>query len=849
MRAEDSALRARSTPRAASAQSGAPRRRRAPARSPDRARLVAPPRRPGSAPRRARAECAPRGKGPSAPAPDRRGCNTTARPGTRPRTAQHAGAGRPPPASGRPRRCALRPRVSWRRGLHRDGPARQPSDGAAGVQRSRRVRGSRSLRGHRTPGDAGVAARQPASHVRKRAAPTDQGHEGHVQQVGRLVHDLSAGLSLRELGGFLAQLRRQQRRVSQQLAGTRVGIGGGRSCDDGALEVVQGELSRPARRPLEVTEPGAVLAHGEAYRTGAAVEVHAQQQLRVARRLPFHPQRLARPRPVDAAALLAGPRQRFGRTPHQSQGTPPLVTHDRGPDSASAVVDRLGERRGHRRAECEPASVQRHAHLRVRPDPVQLGDLDRGRDPAGGRQARLPRRPHRFFDRLKVESVHGALALHLRDEKPTDDGRERADPLEHGHSGVATPAVHYDLAPVGIDGGDHAFARQGGAQLGARCRTDHNLRRARVEPGACRVQVANSPAHSAGCPAHHLPDQVGVRPAAERGVQVDDGHLSRHGELLEARERVAAVQHEFAPAAQLHRAAVDHVDAGDDHRRTRIPRSDSSSLMPRTVSSPSWNTDAASTASAPAESACATWWRSPMPPEAITGTRTVRTTARNSSKSGPALVPSRSQLVSRISPAPSPAPARAHSTASARASTRPPCVRAAQPSPERRASIASTTHWVPNSAASSERSAGRAMAAVFTLTLSAPAASRRRASSTRRTPPPTVRGIRIDARTRATVSTCVARASTDAATSSTTISSAPWDSYAAAWVAGSPASRSSWKRTPFTTRPSLTSRQGTTRGSSPGVAPVVAGVGTALAPVSQRPSRAAPYAPDSSGWN
>src|SRR5256886_11222949 len=152
------------------------------------------------------------------------------------------------------------------------------------------------------------------------------------------------------------------------------------------------------------------------------------------------------------------------------------------------------------------------------------------------------------------------------------------------------------------------------------------------------------------------------RPAAGRGVRVDAGPPPRHGKLLEARQRVAAVQHEFAAAAQLHRAAVDHVDAGDDHRRTRMPRSDNSSLMPPTVSSPSWNTDAASTASAPAENACATWSRLPMPPEAITGTRTVRTTARNSSKSGPALVPSRSQLVSRISPAPSPAPSRAHST-------------------------------------------------------------------------------------------------------------------------------------------------------------------------------------------
>src|SRR5207248_5144170 len=275
--------------------------------------------------------------------------------------------------------------------------------------------------------------------------------------------------------------------------------------------------------------------------------------------------------------------------------------------------------------------------------------------------------------------VHGALALHLREEKPTDDGRERADPLEHRHAGVAAPAVHHDLALVGIDRGDHALARQGAAQLGARCRTDHDLRRARVEPGARCVQVANSPAHSAGSPAHHLTDQLRVRPAVQRRVQVHHRDFARNGELFEACQGIAAIQHEFASAPQLHRAAIDHIDTGDDHRRTRMPRSERSSLMPRTVAWPSWNTDAASTALAPAESAWATWSRSPMPPEAITGTGTARTTARNSSRSGPARVPSRSQLVSKISPAPSPAPSSAHSTASAPASTRPPSVRAAPP--------------------------------------------------------------------------------------------------------------------------------------------------------------------------
>jgi len=45
-------------------------------------------------------------------------------------------------------------------------------------------------------------------------------------------------------------------------------------------------------------------------------------------------------------------------------------------------------------------------------------------------------------------------------------------------------------------------------------------------------------------------------------------------------------------------------------------------------------------------------FRVPTPPEAMTGTRTASATARSSSRSCPARVPSRSQLVSRISPAP-----------------------------------------------------------------------------------------------------------------------------------------------------------------------------------------------------
>src|SRR5207245_7700665 len=137
-------------------------------------------------------------------------------------------------------------------------------------------------------------------------------------------------------------------------------------------------------------------------------------------------------------------------------------------------------------------------------------------------------------------------------------------------------------------------------------------------------------------------------------------YLSGHRELLEPGQRIAAVQDELPALAELDRAAPHQVDAGDDHRRTRIPRRERSALIPSTVSSPSWNTDAASTAAAPARNACATCARSPIPPEAITGTRKAPATACRSSKSCPRRLPSRSLLLSRLSPAPTNSPSRAH---------------------------------------------------------------------------------------------------------------------------------------------------------------------------------------------
>src|SRR5437016_731351 len=174
-------------------------------------------------------------------------------------------------------------------------------------------------------------------------------------------------------------------------------------------------------------------------------------------------------------------------------------------------------------------------------------------------------------------------------------------------------------------------------------------------------------------------------------------------------------------------------------------------------------------------------------------------------------------LVRRISPAPSPAASRAHPTASRPVAVRPPCVYTShRPSETRRASIATTMHWLPNRRAASRRSSGRWSAAVLIPTLSAPAVSIRRRSSTVLRPPPTVNGIVSTSAVRRTTSSMMPRRSWLAVMSRKITSSAPSRSYATASSTGSPASRRLVKLVPLTTRPASTSRQGITRLASIG---------------------------------
>src|SRR4029079_13330477 len=143
------------------------------------------------------------------------------------------------------------------------------------------------------------------------------------------------------------------------------------------------------------------------------------------------------------------------------------------------------------------------------------------------------------------------------------------------------------------------------------------------------------------------------------------------------------------------------------------------------------------------------------------------------------------------------------------------CQRWGAPTPpwagSRRASTATTIAWFPNASDARRTSSGSATAAVLMPTLSAPASRSARTSSTDRTPPPTVSGRKTLSAVARTTSSIVLRPSDDAVMSRKQISSAPCVSYAAATATGSPASRSSLKRTPFLTRPASTSRHGITR--------------------------------------
>src|SRR5487761_1279723 len=168
-------------------------------------------------------------------------------------------------------------------------------------------------------------------------------------------------------------------------------------------------------------------------------------------------------------------------------------------------------------------------------------------------------------------------------------------------------------------------------------------------------------------------------------------------------------------------------------------------------------------------------------------------------------------LVRSSSPAPNSHSWQAQAIGSRPVTTRAPWVSSSHPSPRRRASIATTTHWDPKSWAASWTRPGLETAAVWIETLSAPARRSSRISEVVRTPPPAVSGMNTCRATLATKSTMVARPSGVASMSRKTSSSAPSRAYWAARLTGSPWSNIARKWSPLTTRRPATSRQGMIR--------------------------------------
>ncbi|CAM5733870.1 hypothetical protein SFUMM280S_00343 [Streptomyces fumanus] len=105
---------------------------------------------------------------------------------------------------------------------------------------------------------------------------------------------------------------------------------------------------------------------------------------------------------------------------------------------------------------------------------------------------------------------------------------------------------------------------------------------------------------------------------------------------------------------------------------------------------------------------------------------------------------------------------------------RPPCVVTSKvPASVRRASTDRTRTWRPKRSAISRIRSGRAIAAVLTPTLSAPARSSLSTSSAVRTPPPTVSGMNTCSAVRRTTSYVVSRLPDEAVMSRKVSSSAP----------------------------------------------------------------------------
>src|SRR5262249_11422904 len=130
------------------------------------------------------------------------------------------------------------------------------------------------------------------------------------------------------------------------------------------------------------------------------------------------------------------------------------------------------------------------------------------------------------------------------------------------------------------------------------------------------------------------PREIGGLASLQRARECDVVHPRDHQHLPGAARLGDGVNQPVGFALQPRR------DPCVQRHLTTIPSSAIAAFTWPMVSSPKWNTLAASTASAPATTAGAKCSTAPAPPLAITGTDTAPRTARNIFRSKPALVPS-----------------------------------------------------------------------------------------------------------------------------------------------------------------------------------------------------------------
>ena len=186
-----------------------------------------------------------------------------------------------------------------------------------------------------------------------------------------------------------------------------------------------------------------------------------------------------------------------------------------------------------------------------------------------------------------------------------------------------------------VERGDHPLARQLLQDLRARGGAEHDADGATIEPGDRGRDVADAAADPAGREVDEVLDHRGVRALAERGIEVDHRDLADQAVAPRERPRVAGIERLLLAADQLDRMAVLQIDRGDDHGR--MHGTPSVRQRPLDVGDGQLvvveDRGREHRIGAGIERLLADAQAPAAPPEAITGTRTARATARVSSRS------------------------------------------------------------------------------------------------------------------------------------------------------------------------------------------------------------------------